>query len=108
MKIDLHTHIVPKSWPDLRARYGYGGFVQLEHHGPGCARMTIDGNLFREIEDNCWSPRRRIAADDLELTGFTADEIQEIAFREFCDGFARLAPRLAGFPQLQRGPRTES
>ncbi len=61
MKIDLHTHILPESWPDLRQRYGYGGFVQLEHHGPGCARMVIDGELFREIQDNCWDPRRRLA-----------------------------------------------
>jgi aminocarboxymuconate-semialdehyde decarboxylase len=60
MKIDLHTHILPKNWPDLRERYGYGGFVQLEHHGPGCARMMIDGKSFREIEDNCWDPHRRV------------------------------------------------
>jgi aminocarboxymuconate-semialdehyde decarboxylase len=60
MKIDIHTHILPEQWPNLRDRYGYGGFVQLEHHGPGCARMTIDGRFFREIEDNCWDPRRRL------------------------------------------------
>ena len=59
-KIDLHTHVLPKTWPDLRQRYGYGGFVALEHHGPGCARMAIDGTMFREIQDNCWDPRRRI------------------------------------------------
>ena len=29
-KIDIHTHILPPAWPDLRARYGYGGFVQLD------------------------------------------------------------------------------
>ena len=34
--------------------------MQLEHHGPGCARMTIDGKSFREIEDNCWDPARRL------------------------------------------------
>jgi aminocarboxymuconate-semialdehyde decarboxylase len=59
-KIDLHTHILPPSWPDLSKRYGYGGFVQLEHHGPGCARMTIDGKFFREVQDNCFSPARRL------------------------------------------------
>jgi aminocarboxymuconate-semialdehyde decarboxylase len=61
MKIDLHTHILPKNWPDLHERYGYGGFVQLEHHGPGCARMMIDGRSFREIEANCWDPDVRLA-----------------------------------------------
>lgn len=60
MKIDLHTHILPPRWPDLRARYGYGGFVQLEESGPGCARMVIDGKGFRDIESNCWDPHRRI------------------------------------------------
>jgi aminocarboxymuconate-semialdehyde decarboxylase len=60
VKIDLHTHILPKNWPDLRQRYGYGGFVQLEHLRTGCARMMIDGQCFREIEDNCWDAERRL------------------------------------------------
>jgi aminocarboxymuconate-semialdehyde decarboxylase len=64
MKIDLHTHILPPEWPDLRRRYGYGGFVQLEHHGPGCARMMIDGRLFREIDDRTFDPVRRIGDCD--------------------------------------------
>jgi aminocarboxymuconate-semialdehyde decarboxylase len=67
MKIDLHTHILPRTWSDLRQRYGYGGFVQMEHHGPGCAHMVIDGRLFREVQDNCWDPVRRL--DDCRRTG---------------------------------------
>jgi aminocarboxymuconate-semialdehyde decarboxylase len=63
-KVDLHTHILPPAWPDLRQRYGYGGFVQLEHAGPGCGRMLIDGRCFREIEDNCWDPGRRLVDCD--------------------------------------------
>jgi aminocarboxymuconate-semialdehyde decarboxylase len=59
-KVDLHTHILPPTWPNLRQRYGYGGFVQMEHHGPGCARLVMDGTLFREIEDNCWDPTARL------------------------------------------------
>ena len=43
LKIDLHTHILPENWPDLREKYGYGGFVSLEHHQPCCAKMMIDG-----------------------------------------------------------------
>ncbi len=60
LKIDIHTHILPKEWPDLRERYGYGGFIRLEHHRPGCARMLRDDVCFREIESNCWDARTRL------------------------------------------------
>jgi aminocarboxymuconate-semialdehyde decarboxylase len=64
LKIDIHTHILPRDWPDLARRYGYGGFVQLEHQGPGCARMMIDGKEFRQVEANCWDPAVRLADCD--------------------------------------------
>lgn len=64
LKIDIHTHILPENWPDLSERYGYGGFVQLEHHGPGCARMVQDGKLFREIQANSWDPAVRLGECD--------------------------------------------
>lgn len=58
--IDIHTHILPKTWPNLRERYGYGGFINLEHHKPCCARMMMDNQFFREIQDNCWDPKTRM------------------------------------------------
>jgi len=58
--IDIHTHILPKELPDFKAKYGYGGFVNLEHHQPGCARMLIDGKHFRNVEENIWDPGVRI------------------------------------------------
>lgn len=60
LKIDIHTHILPKDWPDLRKRYGYGGFIRLDHHRPGCARMLRDGECFREIQSNCWDAGVRL------------------------------------------------
>ncbi len=64
MKIDLHTHILPCDWPDLDKKYGYSGFVRLEHHKPCCARMMMGDRLFREIQDNSWDPKRRIEECD--------------------------------------------
>jgi aminocarboxymuconate-semialdehyde decarboxylase len=63
-KIDLHTHILPEHWPDLRERYGYGGWVRLEHYKPCCARMMIDDHGFREIQSNCWHPNQRLIECD--------------------------------------------
>src|ERR1041385_8605955 len=64
MRIDLHTHILPENLPDLVQRYGYEGFVRLDHYAPCRARMMINGQNFREIQDNCWDPRRRIEECD--------------------------------------------
>jgi len=67
MKIDVHTHILPENWPDLRERYGYGGFVRLEHHAPCRARMMIDDRFFREIQSDCYDPDARLG--DCDRTG---------------------------------------
>jgi aminocarboxymuconate-semialdehyde decarboxylase len=66
MKVDLHTHILPKTWPDLADRYGYGRdrFIELVHHKPCCAKMMSGDRFFREIDDNCWSPERRMGDCD--------------------------------------------
>ncbi len=67
--IDLHTHILPASWPDLRERYGYGGWVSLRECTNCSARMFIDDRHFRDIESNCWDPAVRIADCDAAHVG---------------------------------------
>lgn len=64
LKVDVHTHVLPPEWPDLRERYGYGGFIQLEHHREGCARMVRDGELFREVNANCFDADTRLKECD--------------------------------------------
>ena len=70
--IDLHTHILPKTWPSWTAHSGYAGWIELAHQRPGCAKMqattSTDGatppRFFREIGDNCWDPQVRMAFMD--------------------------------------------
>jgi aminocarboxymuconate-semialdehyde decarboxylase len=62
--IDIHTHILPENIPDFGARYGYRGFIHLDHHKPGCARMMMDDKFFREVQANCWDPEERLRESD--------------------------------------------
>jgi aminocarboxymuconate-semialdehyde decarboxylase len=64
LKIDIHTHIIPKELPDWTAKFGYGNFIRLEHHKPCCARMMQGDKFFREIEHNCWDGEVRIQECD--------------------------------------------
>lgn len=65
LKIDVHTHILPRDIPDWKVKFGYGGFITLDHYKPCCAKMLRDdGAQFRDIDENCWSPETRIAECD--------------------------------------------
>src|SRR5207302_7952997 len=77
MKIDIHTHILPRDWPDLDARYGYNGFVRLDHYKPCCARMMIGDRVFREITDNVWDPERRL--EECDRDGVFMQVVSDVA-----------------------------
>ena len=67
LTLDLHTHILPKTWPDLDKRFGYPGWVRLDHCCPGKANMMLGDRKFRTIDENCWSAEARVA--DCERDG---------------------------------------
>lgn len=65
LKIDVHTHILPKDIPRWKEKFGYGGFITLDHYRPCSAHMVRDdGKQFRDIEENCWEPSVRVAEMD--------------------------------------------
>ena len=60
LTIDIHTHILPRDIPNFKERFGYGGFIHLDHHKSCCARMMKDDHFFREVESNCWDAEARM------------------------------------------------
>lgn len=82
--IDVHTHILPRTWPDWTRRSGYAGWIELAHTDPGCARMcqstSVDGStppkFFREIHANCWDPLVRLA--DMDRVGVDAQVLSTV------------------------------
>ncbi|XP_052804180.1 2-amino-3-carboxymuconate-6-semialdehyde decarboxylase-like isoform X2 [Mya arenaria] len=77
MKIDIHTHILPEKWPDLRERYGYGDWVQLDHSCEGrCANMMKGGNFFRKVDPNCWALEDRLR--EMDATGVDVQALSTV------------------------------
>jgi len=76
VKIDIHTHILPREWPDLDRKYGYSGFVRLEHSDLCSAHMMIGERIFRKITDNVWNPERRI--EEMDNSGVSVQVLSTV------------------------------
>ena len=69
ISVDLHTHILPRNWPDFSERFGYGRkrFIYPEHghdEGRDCMRMMRGDSMFRRVWPNCYDPNVVVAECD--------------------------------------------
>ena len=76
--VDIHSHFLPRTWPDFAARFGGSGWPSLRHHGelPGgvygyersCDAMLMSGDKdFRPVTRACWDTAARL--EDLDRAG---------------------------------------
>ena len=60
LKIDVHSHIIPKNLPNWTEKFGYGKFIYLNHNEDRSADMMQGGQFFRRIKENCWDEDLRL------------------------------------------------
>lgn len=65
--VDVHTHHVPRGWPDLAAATGGGvDWPRLRIDGPRDAVILLGDREFRRISDECWNAEVRLADMDAD------------------------------------------
>ncbi|GIH75608.1 amidohydrolase family protein [Planobispora longispora] len=62
MIVDVHTHHVPKGWPEL----GWADAPRLRVDSEREAMILLGDREFRRIQDDCWNPARRLSAMDAD------------------------------------------
>ena len=64
--IDLHTHAIAPSLPDLAATAPWAHWPTVEQSSETDARILVGGRPYRDIDGRCWSTDRRLADFDVE------------------------------------------
>ena len=65
---DVHSHVVPRGWPDLAVDLGGDDWPWLRVESEREALIMIRDREFRRINSACWDPAVRfadMAADDV-------------------------------------------
>jgi aminocarboxymuconate-semialdehyde decarboxylase len=64
--IDVHSHYVPRQWPDLSALCGGDGWPSIRVDSATEATIMLGEREFRSITDACWNADRRLADMDAD------------------------------------------
>jgi len=93
--IDMHTHFVPREWPDLAARFGGADWPGIRHTGPGKAMLLVGEREFRPVHSALWDADERLAAMDRD-----GIDVQVLCATPFLFGYARTPEQGLGAAQL--------
>jgi aminocarboxymuconate-semialdehyde decarboxylase len=64
--IDLHTHAIAPSWPDLTAVAPWASWPTVQRTSETEGHILVGGRPYRDIDSRCWSAERRLADMDAE------------------------------------------
>jgi aminocarboxymuconate-semialdehyde decarboxylase len=67
--IDLHTHVIAPSWPDLAAVAPWAFWPSVQRTSETEGRILVGDRPYRDIDSRCWSAERRLA--DMDAEGVT-------------------------------------
>lgn len=65
--VDMHTHFLPKRWPDLSEKIGGADWPWMRHDGPGRAMLMLGNKEFRPVQEACWDSTQRL--EDMDRDG---------------------------------------
>ncbi|MEK4384595.1 amidohydrolase family protein [Solibacillus sp. FSL W7-1464] len=76
MRIDFHTHIYPLNLPNFAKKYDNDKWPVMEQKCSCGADIMVSGNVFREVTDQVWDPKKRI--EDMEKEGVDMQVISPV------------------------------
>jgi len=62
--VDIHTHFLPRNWPDLAARFGTPDWPWMRHTQAGKAMLMVGDREFRPVTEACWDAGVRLESMD--------------------------------------------
>jgi aminocarboxymuconate-semialdehyde decarboxylase len=95
MIVDMHSHFVPSSWPDLAARYGGDDWPGIRHTAPGKAMLTVGTRDFRPVHAALWDADERLAAMDRDGV-----DVQLLCATPFLFAYGRPPEQALGCAQI--------
>jgi aminocarboxymuconate-semialdehyde decarboxylase len=64
--VDVHTHLVPRGWPELSAACGGSGWPWLRIDSERAAMIMVGETEFRPVTPQAWDPATRLADMDAD------------------------------------------